>query len=158
MNANLSYAPPYNLAQPGSVTYGGGGGNNLLHGARSILDARRMMATGRVPSAEYPDGYLGTIGAGTRRQDRLLNNIGTRETQRSYQRGVHKGERIDQQDYYWTEQFHPLVGIEHEARGERWTAPAPDLGTPLVHYGKAETLEAQRARTEHYQRFRPAWR
>lgn len=155
---SYQYAPPYNLPQPGSVTYTGGSGGFLLRGARDVLDARRMADTARVPSAEYPDGYLGTLGAGTRRQDRLLNSIGNRQTQRSYQRGVHKGERIDQQDYYWTEEFHPLVGIEAEARGERWTAPAPDLGPTLANCGKSPS-EAERAhRREQLQRFRPAWR
>lgn len=90
-NSNIMYNPPYQAPVGGAITYTGGSGGTLMSGARDILDARRLMDTGHVPSAEYPDGYLGTIGAGTRRQDRLLNNIGNRATQRSYQRGVHKG-------------------------------------------------------------------
>lgn len=166
---NISYNPPYSLPQPGSVTYSGGGGGHLLRGARDIQDARRLMETGRVPSAAYPDGYLGTLGAGTRRQDRLLNNIGNRATQRSYQRGIHKGERIDPIDYYWTADFHPLIGIEYEAQGKRWTAQGSQIGMPLVNDGKSRTqnevetdsgfntaVNAERRAQLH--RFRPAWR
>ena len=46
-----------------ATTYGGGG----VPIARSELDFLRM-GVGREPSAEYPDGYLGTIR--TRRDDR----------------------------------------------------------------------------------------
>jgi hypothetical protein len=173
MSYNFTYNPPYQVPQPGSVTYSGGGGGYLLSGARSIQDARRMMQTGRVPSAEYPDGYLGTIGAGTRRQDRLLNNIGNRATQRSYQRGVHKGERIDPVDYYWPDDFHPLIGLEYEAAGRRWTAQGTQVGAPLVNNGRAQTAAYRNPdptqdppfnaaqnddRRDQLSRMRPAWR
>lgn len=136
-NANNTYSTPYNIAQPGSNTYSGGTGGFLLSSARDVLDARRMMATGHTPSSEYPDGYLGTIGAGTRRQDRLLNNIGNRATQRSYQRGVHKGERIDPADYYWTSHCNPTAALEFQARGKKWTQSQTLLGTHLVNDGKS---------------------
>jgi hypothetical protein len=180
-NSNLTYNPPYAQAQPGSMTYAGGSGGFLLSGARDILDARRLMETGHVPSAEYPDGYLGTIGAGTRHQDRLLNNVGNRATQRSYQRGVHKGERIDVADYYWTDDVNPTAALQAQARGEKWTQRGSMIGSPLVNDGKSSTLVATQARfataarvytqeiTPSYtavneqrraqlQRFRPAWR
>ena len=82
---------------------------------RDELDEFRSMWR-RTPEAQYPDGYLGTITA--RRDDRLLRNLSARATQRSYQRGVHKGERIDPGDYIWPEQFNLTSGIKREARGE----------------------------------------
>lgn len=145
-NSNIMYNPPYSQAQAGAITYTGGSGGTLMSGARDILDARRLMDTGHVPSAEYPDGYLGTIGAGTRRQDRLLNNIGNRATQKSYQRGVHKGERIDPADYYWTADVHPAAALQAQARGERWTQRGSMIGSPLVNDGKSETLVSTQAR------------
>ncbi|MFE2539096.1 hypothetical protein [Actinacidiphila glaucinigra] len=180
-NANIAYTPPYAQAQPGSMTYASGTGGMLISGARDILDARRLMDTGHVPSAEYPDGYLGTIGAGTRRQNRLLNNIGNRATQKSYQRGVHKGERIDPADYYWTDQVHPAAALQAQARGEKWTQQGSMIGSPLVNDGKSTTFVASSSRfataarvytTEvsppytavneqrraQLQRMRPAWR
>jgi hypothetical protein len=58
---------------------GGGGlaGYNNQGGAgtpvaRDTMDSLRI-GVGRVPSAEYPDGYLGTIRS--RRDDRLLDSI-----------------------------------------------------------------------------------
>jgi len=145
-NANAMYNPPYQAPVGGAMTYTGGSAGMLLSGARDILDARRLMDTGHVPSAEYPDGYLGTIGAGTRRQDRLLNNVGNRATQRSYQRGVHKGERIDPADYYWTADVHPAAALEAQARGEKWTQKGSLIGSPLVNDGKSSTLVATQSR------------
>ncbi len=82
---------------------------------RNSTDALRSMWR-RTPDAEYPDGYLGTI---TNRRDRTLNAV-TRQNQRSYQRGVHKGERIDQSDYLWPAEFNPMTGLEFQARGEKF--------------------------------------
>lgn len=65
--------------------------------SRDPLDARRMAQF--TPEARYPDGYLGTIRS--RRDDRLLNAVKERQSDRPYQRGVHKGERVDPRDYYW---------------------------------------------------------
>jgi hypothetical protein len=162
------------------MTYTGGSGGFLISGARDILDARRMMDSGRIPSAQYPDGYLGTINS--RREDRLMGRIATRQTQRSYQRGVHKGERIDAADYYWPDDFNPATGLEHEARGERWTAQGTMVGSPLVNDGKSASALApspdrfataariytqqisppytnvDEQRRAQLQRFRPAWR
>ncbi|MEV7902209.1 hypothetical protein [Streptomyces anulatus] len=180
-NSSVMYNPPYQVPVAGATTYTGGSGGTLMSGARDILDARRLMDTGHVPSAQYPDGYLGTLGAGSRRQDRLLENIGNRATQRSYERGVHKGERIDPADYYWTADVHPAAGLQAQARGERWTQRGSMIGSPLVNDGKSETLVSTQARfataqriytqeiappfTEvneqrraQIQRFRPAWR
>jgi hypothetical protein len=83
--------------------------------ARGDLDAIRI-GTGRVPSAEYPDGYLGTIRS--RRDDRLLDSIKSRVGQKSYQRGVHKGERIEPSGYYWSPEFNDQMGIKRQAKAK----------------------------------------
>lgn len=116
------------------------GGNIVGHGsampsARSELDAQRL-GIGRTPSAEYPDGYLGTIRS--RRDDRVLDATKNRVNQRSYQRGVHKGERIDQSDYYWPMQLQPDRGLRNERRGLRTTFVETLTPNPkLVNDGKA---------------------
>lgn len=95
----------------GSYTTTGGGGTPVT--GRSDMDFLRM-GVGRQPSAEYPDGYLGTIRS--RRDDRgngtdtVLDSLKNRQNQRAYQRGVHKGERIDPGQYYWPQ------GLEAERR------------------------------------------
>jgi hypothetical protein len=116
------------------------GGNIVGHGsampsARSELDAQRL-GVGRTPAAEYPDGYLGTMR--TRRDDRLLDATKSRVNQRSYQRGVHKGERIDQSDYYWPSQLQPDRGLRNEKRGLKTTFVETVTPPPkLVNDGKA---------------------
>jgi hypothetical protein len=101
-----------------ATTYGGGG----VPVARSELDFLRI-GVGRQPSAEYPDGYLGTIR--TRRDDRgrpssvsdkVLKGVKSRVGQRAYQRGVHRGERIDQSDYYYPEGLEPDRGIQRQMK------------------------------------------
>lgn len=114
MSNNISYNPPYAVAQPGGVVRANGGGGHQVIGWRSALDARRTMQGQRTPQAEYPDGYLGTIV--DRQKDKLLENVQSRLTQRSYQRGVHKGDKIDQRDYYWPDEFTPQTGLEYEAQ------------------------------------------
>ena len=124
-----------------NTNYGGGG----VPVARSELDFLRL-GVGRQPSAEYPDGYLGTIR--TRRDDRgrpgstsenVLDSLKIRITQRGYQRGVHKGERIDGSSYYYPEGLENYRGIERQMKavheGSTWVtkrnadnqklAPAP---------------------------------
>ncbi|CAB4123979.1 hypothetical protein UFOVP45_81 [uncultured Caudovirales phage] len=83
--------------------------------ARSDLDGIRI-GTGRVPSAEYPDGYLGTIRS--RRDDRLLDSIKNRIGQKSYQRGVHKGERIEASAYFWDQEFNAEMGIKRQMKSK----------------------------------------
>lgn len=114
----------------GSSTAVGGGGNI----ARDHLDAERM-GVARIPSAEYPDGYLGTINS--RRGDRLLDSL--KQNTRSYTRGVHKGERIDPGDYIWPANMQPDRGLKNEARGMK-TAPLLELAPHphLVNDGKVD--------------------
>lgn len=83
--------------------------------ARGELDAIRI-GTGRVPSAEYPDGYLGTIRS--RRDDRLLDSIKNRVNQKAYQRGVHKGERIEPSAYYWDMEMRPDRGLKRQMKAK----------------------------------------
>lgn len=142
---------------PGSTTTGGGGGglygNNQAIQFRSPLDARRA-AKGQLSQAEWPDGYLGNII--DRRQDKLVQAVKNRQGGPSYQRGVHRGSRIDQKEYYW-----PAEGMGPDDGLRRRTVVADDegmvtlvqrrqapKGTPiqvLVNNGKAGPLEA----TEH---------
>jgi len=117
--ADWSYNTP--VPQPGSTAMGAGGGMNgsetRLAGFRDILDAKRAMV-GRTPNAEYPDGYLGSIT--DRREDKLLQHV--RNNARSYTRGVHKGSRIEAQDYFWPADFNPMTGLEAQRSGKKWTA------------------------------------
>lgn len=109
----FQFLPPYNMGAPGNAnTVGGGGGIGPYF--RDALDARRSMYN-RTPEAMYADGYLGTIN--TRRGDRLLDQLKTRQNQRSYVRGVHKGERIDPSDYYWPGELQPTDGLSREGEG-----------------------------------------
>lgn len=84
--------------------------------ARDTMDQLRI-GVGRVPSAEYPDGYLGTIRS--RRDDRLLDSIKNRVNQKAYQRGVHKGERIEPSMYFWPQQFNAEMGIARQMKAQR---------------------------------------
>jgi hypothetical protein len=88
----------------------GGAGTPVAH---DTMDALRI-GVGRVPSAEYPDGYLGTIRS--RRDDRLLDSIKNRVNQKAYQRGVHKGERIEPSMYYWPQGITDMSGIERQMK------------------------------------------
>lgn len=110
MPQNMQYLPPMGVGQPGSIE---GGVQELTF--RDPLDATRSGMAGYIPSAAYPDGYLGTIQS--RREDRLLDSLKGQINQRSYQRGVHKGERIDAADYFWPAQLQPDRGLIRQAAG-----------------------------------------
>ena len=141
--------------------------------ARDEMDASRI-GVGRVPSAEYPDGYLGTIRS--RRDDRLLDSIKSRVNQKAYQRGVHKGERIEPSMYFWPEGINDMSGIQRQMasivdqsngvtvfRSVR-NAPQVQL-TPaphLVNDGKSNTIanepgEINARRQAMLAYLRPAW-
>lgn len=130
------------LQQPpgqGTPTFGGGAHPIRF---RNQLDATRSMMTGRTPQAEYPDGYLGTTHS--RREDRLLQAVQSRLTQRSYQRGVHKGERVDPNDYFWTREVNPGIALEYEARGLKWTQSGATVQEKLVNGGKPGPQDLKR--------------
>jgi len=66
------------------------------------------------PKRSIPDGYLGTIrsrrddkGKPYAMSDTVLDSLKNRQNQRAYQRGVHKGERIDPASYMWPENLEP---------------------------------------------------
>ena len=119
--ATNNFSPSQNWQSMGG---GGFSGYNNMGGqgtpvARGDLDAIRI-GTGRVPSAEYPDGYLGTIRS--RRDDRLLDSIKSRVNQKAYQRGVHKGERIEANAYLWSDEFNDQPGIKRQMKARPVTA------------------------------------
>ena len=123
------------------TNYGGGG----VPVARGDLDFLRM-GVGREPSAEYPDGYLGTIRS--RRDDRgrpnstseqVLHGLQVRQTQRGYQRGVHRGERIDQNDYYLPAPLAADRGIKRQMAAARKGVPAQRF-TPNINLAPAPHL------------------
>lgn len=134
---NLS---PMGIPQPGTPVQTGGGGRSLA-GYRDILDARRSAATPRTPEAEYPDGYLGQVNS--RREDRLTNAVQTRLTSRHYQRGVHKGEKVGMQSYFWTKDLNPQSGLAAQARGEKWTAAGSTPAEQINHMGKNHMLSPE---------------
>lgn len=87
---------------------------------RSAKD-QRLIAFGASPDTQYPDGYLGTEGASSRRQDKLLSAVHRTNT-RPYSRGVHKGERINPGDYVWPAEFNLMSGIQSELEGVRFVS------------------------------------
>jgi hypothetical protein len=158
-----------------NTTYGGGG----VPVARSEMDFLRM-GVGRAPQAEYPDGYLGTIrsrrddkGRSSSASDRVLNGLKVRVGQRSYQRGVHRGERIDVQDYYYPDGLDNQRGIKRQMRGRRdgnvirtrrnvenaMAAPAPHLpndGKANMRSTSPQSLDKRRV--DQMARMRPGWK
>lgn len=100
---------------PGSPVYGGGGGGYGTTDAityRNPLDGKRM-AAGFAPGASYPYGYLGNIT--DRQEDKMLAVLQTRLTPNSYQRGVHAGEKISRQAYFWDSSMNPEMGLKRQA-------------------------------------------
>jgi hypothetical protein len=158
----------------GTYTNVGGGGTPV---ARSELDFLRI-GVGREPSAEYPDGYLGTIRS--RRDDRgrpngtseqVLDGLKVRLNQRGYQRGVHRGERIDPSDYYLPSSMQADRGIKRQMVAARKGVPAQRFApafslAPAPHLpndGKAnlksnEPYEVNRHRQQQLQRLTPGWK
>lgn len=99
---------------PGEAVVGGGGDTSVVS-PRDPLDAARM-ASQFAPGASYPDGYLGTIT--DRQQDKLFTTVTGRLTDRSYQRGVHKGEKLGTDQYFWTADCDPDAGIRRQSMVE----------------------------------------
>lgn len=145
----------------GGATAYGAGGYGSAPVSHDKLDALRM-GVGRIPSAEYPDGYLGTMR--TRREDRVLDSLKDRVNQRSYQRGVHKGERIDPSGYFYPPGFEPDRGLLAMAEGRK-QAPLMEFAPPpkLVNDGKADIPqnipgEINPKRAMQFAHMRPNWR
>jgi hypothetical protein len=87
---------------------------------RNDLDALRTMYR-RTPDAQYPDGYLGTIES--KRRDRLYDGLKSRTNVKPFSRGVHKGERMDNRDYFWPPEFEPWSALESQSAGMRYVIP-----------------------------------
>jgi hypothetical protein len=172
--SNWQYLAPMGVGQQGSTNQAGGGGLGLPvpPGYRDALDAARS-AVPAIPSAAYPDGYLGTIT--DRHEDKLFASVQGKLTDRSYQRGVHVGSRVDPQDYFWPKEFGPQTGLQMEAKGRRFNPPGTETER-LAHMGKnAITSPAEMgriarkygvdpglrnddpAKAASLQRFRPPW-
>jgi hypothetical protein len=140
---------PGGPGQPDAPAYGGGGADILT--ARDPLDAKRM-AAGFAPGASYPDGYLGNI---TNRQDDKLAVLQSRLGPQSYQRGVHRGEKVPRGAYYWEPGFNPNTGLERQMQSQiidsegavLYSAPRHTVsGDPvemLAHDGKVASMTAR---------------
>lgn len=136
------YLSPFGVGQPGSPAAGNAGpaagasaGGVLYRDELDMRRAQNRLGSARTPGSQWPDGYLGTA-IKSRRQDRMLNQTGVRVTQKAYQRGVHKGERIDPADYMWPDDFHPMSGLHAQAEGVQWTATSIPVETHLTAQGK----------------------
>lgn len=173
MPGNMSPSQNWqSLGAGGMYGYNNQGGQGGT-AARSDLDAARI-GTARTPEAEYPDGYLGTIRS--RRDDRLLDSVKNRLGDKAYQRGVHKGSRVEPSDYFWSSEFSDQDGIKRQSRARpveedgvvvyripRQTpsmrlAPAPHL----VNDGKSNTLANEPAqinavRAQQLRYLKPTW-
>lgn len=100
---------------------------------RNAKDAK-LAAWGAGPDTQYPDGYLGTMSS-NRRQDKITNAV-MRTNTRPYSRGVHKGERINQGDYIWPQEFNLLTGLQLQSKGKKF-APPGAAPVQLTNDGKA---------------------
>jgi hypothetical protein len=176
MPPEFQYLNPYGVGQPGApVQGGGGGGGSSTMGSlrrvapgevpepffRDDLDFQRSMYR-RIPSAEYPDGYLGTMRL--RRDDRVMGYVQGRVTERQYQRGVHKGERIDPSDYFWLPEFNPQSGLAAQAQGRRQAPAAALMGRAavterqMIPRGSQSLIEVSPERAMQLRRLAPDWR
>jgi hypothetical protein len=164
----------------GAYTTTGGGGTPIV--PRSGMDFMRM-GVGRAPQAEYPDGYLGTIrsrrddkGKPYAMSDTVLDSLKNRQNQRAYQRGVHKGERIDPGSYMWPEGLEPdrrlnpkkykledndggITMVTNRYTPEAKLAPAPHL----VNDGKANIssnvpAEFNPRTAQYFTHLKPRWK
>ncbi len=95
---------------------------------------RMLAAFGASPDTLYPDGYLGTMSS-NRRQDKILDAV-ARQNQRSYSRGVHKGERINPGDYIWPKEFNLQTGLLLQSKGKKFAPPGAEP-VRLTNDGKA---------------------
>lgn len=131
---------------PSAPQVGGGGTPQAVW--HSSLDQARSGASPH-PN-DYPDGYLGTIVG--RRQDKMMQAVQERLTERSYQRGVHVGSKIGTEAYFWPDDYNPQSRLETEAGARRFTTegatkyrverPRPS-GAPvehLAHMGKTSGM------------------
>jgi hypothetical protein len=119
---------------------------------------RRMMQGGYTPDAQYPDGYLGASTG--RHQDKLLQSYGANTRyDRPYDRGVHKGDRLDQGDYDWPSWLSPMSGIRRQAHSNARFVPhghAPDV--PSIPGSNASPSQSGPPKPADLAKFAPTWR
>lgn len=156
--STFSYNTPLQQGHPGSEVRSGGGGGYPVIGARSALDMRRMMLSGQIPDAQYPDGYLGATSG--RHQDKLLQSYGaSARYDRPYDRGVHKGDRVDRGDYEWPGWLTPMSGIERQARTQRrWAPRGRPADVPSIPGTNASPQNSGPAKPSDLAKFAPTWR
>lgn len=102
---------------------GGGGGYGAEYPVtvgqyRDPLDAARSgaLGAGRTGEASYPDGYLQP--SESRRRDAPASVYG-RLTDRSYQRGINAGVKMDMAHYFWPEEQDPARRLQAQAAARR---------------------------------------
>lgn len=102
---------------------GGGGGYGSEYTVtpgqyRDPLDAARSGAfgAGRIGQATYPEGYLQP--SESRRREAPASVYG-RLTDRSYQRGINAGVKMDQAHYFWPAELDPARRLQAEAAARR---------------------------------------
>jgi hypothetical protein len=101
-----------------------------------------------------------------------MDSLKSRVGQRSYQRGVHRGERIDPSDYYYPGGLEADRGIKRQMKAvkdgnvmrvKRNTEATTIVPTPhLVNDGKANIkstspAEINQRRVDQFARMRPQW-
>ena len=142
---------------------------------REVLVLCGLLGYDYETAAEILELPLGTIRS--RRDDRLLDSIKSRVNQKAYQRGVHKGERIEPSMYFWPDGINPMSGIERQMKAAyvnvngvnvyqalRNTPQVALLPAPhLVNDGKANTVATSPAEINERRQamlayLKPAWR
>jgi hypothetical protein len=164
--------PPWLMTNRGGPN-GAGGGTPPDTGAvtvgRDALDNIRMHPNqqNRNGAAEYPDGYLGTITG--RRQDRLNSGVVGRLDDRSYQRGIHKGTKMDANQYFWPEEMPSDRGISRPVHldpdtfllEQRRQVPVPIQTENLMHTGLRPPVgnvdPISQPYMDHLQTLMPSW-
>jgi hypothetical protein len=103
-----------------------------------------------------------------RRQDKILGTL-NRMNARQYSRGVHKGERINQGDYLWPNEFNLYTGLQYQDAGVKFAPPGAEP-VRLTNDGKVgpkglprttdqePAAEINAERRAKLQTLRPTWR
>jgi hypothetical protein len=102
-----------------------------------------------------------------------MNSLKVRIGQRSYQRGVHRGERIDSSDYYYPEGLSNMRGIARQMQAAKvgnvymskrnvedaMVAPAPHLPNDgKANMRSTSPMSLDKQRVDQMARMRPSWK
>lgn len=107
--------------------------------------------------AEYPDGYLGD--SSIRQENKLARNVTERMTDRSYQRGVHRGGKMPREEYSWPGDLTLYTRLQVQSYPE-WdgdcmtvprAAPVQD-GMEYLRHGGSQYALADAQKQQVYQR------